>query len=137
MKSLILTAFTMLFSLSVFAEPVCDFPYDLSEDEGVRDLRTVVVTDSSRLTSLQKTQIIITAKHYAARVPRTMTIDMAIESLRGNSEAGDLYYRVFRFKNTLYTMVEYYPGGNSFGLVFKGTEIVAERTDGDLNCTGF
>lgn len=137
MKSLILTAFTMLFSLSVFAEPVCDFPYDLSEEEGVRDLRTVVVTENTRLTSLQKSQIIITARHYSNPAPRTMTIAKAIESLMSNSEGGDLYYRVFKFKNVVYSIVEHYPGGNAYGLVFKGTEIVAERTDGDLNCAGF
>ena len=137
MKSLILTAFTMLFSLSVFAEPVCDFPYDLSEEEGVRDLRTVVVTENTQLTSLQKSQIIKTATHYTDRAVRNMTIKMAIKSLMSNSEGGDLYYRVFKFKNVVYSIVEHYPGGNAFGLVFKATEIVAERTDGDLNCSGF
>ncbi len=137
MKSLIFSAFTMLFSFSVFAEPVCDFPYDLSNEEGVVDLRTVVVTPDTRLSSLQKSQIIITARHYANPAPRTMTLAMAIESLMSNSEGGDLYYKVFKFKNKVYTMVEHYPGGNAFGLVFNGTEIVAERTDGDLNCTGF
>lgn len=136
MKALFL-ALTVLFSMNVFAEPVCDFPYDLSEEEGVRDLRTVVVTENTRLTSLQKSQIIKTATHYTDRAVRNMTIKMAIKSLMSNSEGGDLYYRVFKFKNTVYTMVEHYPGGNPYGLVFKGTEIVAERTDGDLNCTGF
>jgi uncharacterized Fe-S cluster-containing radical SAM superfamily enzyme len=136
MKSLIFVL-VALFSMNVFADPVCDFPYDLSEEEGVRDLRTVVVTENTRLTSLQQTQIIITAKHYSERVPRTMTIKTAIKSLMSNSEGGDLYYRVFKFKNVVYSIVEHYPGGNAFGLVFKGTEIVAERTDGDMNCTGF
>ena len=137
MKSLVLTAFTMLFSLSVFAEPVCDFPYDLAEEEGVVELKTTVVTETTRLSSLQKSQIIITAKRYAERAPRTMTISMAIKDLMENSEGGDLYYKVFKFKNKKYNLVQYYPGGNPYGLVFKGTEIVAERTDGDLNCTGF
>lgn len=136
MKSLIL-ALATLFSMNVFAEPVCDFPYDLSEEEGVVELQTTVVTETTRLSSLQKSQIIMTAKRYAERVPRTMTIAMAIESLMSNSEGGDLYYKVFKFKNKKYNLVQYYPGGNPYGLVFKGTEIVAERTDGDLNCTGF
>ncbi len=136
MKSLIL-ALAALFSMNVFAEPVCDFPYDLSEDEGVTDLRTIVVMPTTRLTSLQKTQIITTAKHYANTTPRTMTLPIAIKELMRNSEAGDVYIKIFKFKNTVYSIVEHYPGGNAFGLVFKGTKIVAERTDGDLNCTGF
>jgi|GEM_PF-6243790 len=136
MKSLIFVL-VALFSMNVFAEPVCDFPYDLSEEEGVNELRTFVVTKTTRLTSLQKSQIIITAKHYAQPVPRTMTIAMAIESLMSNSEGGDVYFTLYKFKNTVYSVVEHYPGGNPYGLVFKGTKIVAERTDGDLNCTGF
>jgi hypothetical protein len=137
MKSLILTAFAMLFSLSVFAEPVCDFPYDLSEDEGVQEVSWTGIDASSRLSALQKKQIIITAKRYAERAPRTMTLAMAIDLLSDNSEGGDLSYMVFRFKGKTYNLVQHYPGGNPYGLVFKGTEIVAERTDGDLNCTGF
>lgn len=136
MKSLIL-ALTALFSMNVFAEPVCDFPYDLAEEEGVIELKTTVVDATTRLSKLQESQIIITAKRYAERAPRTMTIQMALKELMDNSEGGDLYYKVFKFKNKKYNLVQYYPGGNPYGLVFKGTEIVAERTDGDLNCTGF
>lgn len=136
MKSLIF-ALVAMFSMNVFAEPVCDFPYDLSEDEGVTDLRTIVVTPATRLTSLQKAQVITTAKRYANSAPRTMTLPMAIKELMRYSEAGDVFITIFKFKNTVYSIVEHYPGGTSLGLVFKGTKIVAERSDGDLNCTGF
>lgn len=133
MKTFLFLSLSTLFSLNVMASPVCDLPYDLAEEEGVVEISTTVITKAAGLSKLQKNQIIATAKRYTGK--NRVTITAAINDLMENSEGGDLYYKVFKFKNVRYTMVEYYPGGNPYGVVFKGLEAVAHRTDGDLNCT--
>lgn len=129
---------TVLLSLGVHAAPVCDFPYDLSNDEGVSDLRSIAVTSSTRLTALQEKQVIATAVKFAKEagelVPARPTLRWAIKNLAMNSEAGDVSISIFRFRGVVYSIVEIYPGGNAYGFVFKGLEIVSRRSDGDLVC---
>ncbi len=121
----------LLFSVATMAAPVCDFPYDLAEEEGVVELRSLSIEPSTTLTALQQKQVITTASKFAGR---NLSLKAAIKSLKNNSEGGDLTLMIFSFKGVVYSIVEYYPGGNPVGLVFKGTEIVAERQDGDMVC---
>ena len=131
---------TLLMSFNVLANPVCDFPYDLSEESGVRELSTKQITPSTRFSSLQKLQIIESAKRILRDnrlpVPRGMRLQDAINELTLDSEGGDAYLNIFRFKGIVYTEIVYYPGGNPYGYVFKGSRVVARRTDGDLLCDG-
>lgn len=139
MKQL-LFVLSLFMSFSVFANPVCDFPYDLAEEDGVRELTSMSITKTTRLTRLQKLQVTETARRSLieaeVQIPARFGITQAIESLSENSEGGDVYLTVFRFKGVVYTIVQYYPGGNPYGYVFKGATVVARRTDGDLLCDG-
>ena len=138
MKHFMFLIFTLL-SFSALATPVCDFPYDLSEDEGVRELSNVGIDSTTRLTRLQGKQIIESAKRVSQileiPVPENVDVKWAIDVLSSDSESGDLSMIIFRFRGVVYTLVQYYPGGNPYGYVFKGIEVVARRTDGDLVCT--
>lgn len=139
MKQL-LFVLSLFVSFSVFANPVCDFPYDLREEDGVRELSTKQITHSTRFSSLQKLQIIESAKrvlrYNRLTLPRRMSLERAIDELTLDSEGGDAYLNVFRYKGIVYTEIVYYPGGNPYGYVFKGAKVVARRTDGDLLCDG-
>jgi hypothetical protein len=136
MKSLMLMI-SLLFSFTALAAPVCDFPYDLAEEEGVKELSWVGIDASTRLTALQQKQVIETAKRMSdERVPARPTLKWAINSLSSNSEGGDITMMIFRFRGSVYTIIQSYPGGNPVGVVYKGLEAVALRSDGDLSCEG-
>lgn len=120
-----------------FAAPVCPaFPYDLNEEEGVRELRSFGIDEETELTALQATQVLQVAQWMAKNndeaAPKTTAA--AVKYLAEGSEGGDISYLVFKFENVIYVQVVSYPGGNSYGLVFKGSTAIAERTDGDVTC---
>lgn len=134
MKSLSFLLLTF-FSVSSFADTVCDFPYDLSEDEGVEEISSSGVDNSTKLSALQKNQIIITAKKLIeSKIPEKTNIKWAINELASNSEGGDITYIIFSYQGKIYNLVQSYPGGNPYGLVFEGKKPVAARTDGDVSC---
>ncbi len=63
-------------------------------------------------------------------------IETAIQFIKEGSEAGEGYYRQFEFNGQKFDALEYYPGGNSYGSIYKhGTVIeVAKNGDGDISC---
>lgn len=93
----------------------------------------------SKLPTLMKQQLIITAKEEAARFKEEVeiknTLD-AVKYLRENSEAGDLYLQDQRVKGKVYTEVVHFPGGNPYGAIFaKGSlRVIAFNQDDTLYC---
>jgi hypothetical protein len=136
MKKLILGLVLIGLSQAAFAKSPtkkCPWPYDL---EGVKVVRSFAITEKSKLTELQKWQVLRTAD-------RVMNIDehdsytnikQAIKDLRENSEGSEVNYSVLRFEGKTYAEIELYPGGNPYGAIFAGDTVVAERQDGDLIC---
>jgi hypothetical protein len=139
MKKSILAAITITLALlAVHSAQAseCRFPYDLSEDEGVIELRSKAIDEKSKLTSLQKHQVIETALAFDEQLDLRSNDDVetAIRMMQEYSEAGDISYIVFEFEGVVYTEVEMYPGGNPFGVIFKGAKAIAQRHDGDIIC---
>jgi hypothetical protein len=132
-------AVAILFSIvagPAFALQCPAFPYDLSEEKGVRELRSFRIDESTSLTALQAKQVLATAEWSAKYngVPAPTTSAEAVKFLAEGSEGGDIYYLVFRFDSKLYVRVTSYPGGNPYGLVFSGETAIATVQDGDVDC---
>jgi hypothetical protein len=139
LKSLLVVALLFTAQVASASAPTCPaFPYDLSEEEGVKELRTLSIDQESKLTALQAEQLIQTAKWYKSEYKgsdeQPMTAQEAIAYLADSSEGGDILITVFKFEAKVYTIVQAFPGGNPYGLVFKGRTALAERTDGDVTC---
>ena len=134
MKAFIL-GLILTVSQTTFAKETCYFPYDLSEEAGVEDLRSFGIKSAEGLTSLQAFQVVTTANRRSdAYIFATEDLGAAIRTLRADSEAGDLIYSVFRYRGVVYSKVEIFPGGNSFGVIFKGSTVIATQNDGDVTC---
>jgi len=60
----------------------------------------------------------------------------AVEHIKEHSEAGEGYYHQFTYQGQAFDALEYYPGGNSYGTIFKrGSKVpVAKNGDGDISC---
>lgn len=119
------------------AKPACpEFPYDMTEEEGVKQLRHADIYETTRLTPLQGHQMLATAKWYSQmwNEPTLTDAASAVKFLKEGSEGADLYYKVFRYQGVVYTQVLFYPGGNPYGLIFKGRHALAAQTDGDVGC---
>lgn len=131
MKKLILTLFVVMASAAADADEFGCLPYDL---EGVQEISAKEITNESQLTSFQAYQVRETAKSYPYVELRSEKTQVAINALRDESEGRELNYTVFRYKGQLYTEVVLYPGGNAYGLVFKGNKLFAIQGDGDFAC---
>jgi len=145
MKNLFIsTLFVMSAIAAITISPViasadeCRFPYDLSEDGGVKHLRSFPIKLDTQLTRLQKQQVVITANRLMADSGYDDIVydnaRFAIEALHEASEAGDITYFVFKLEGEIYSSVQIYPGGNPYGVIFQGTQAVGERHDGDVVC---
>lgn len=63
-----------------------------------------------------------------------VSLQDSIDTLKLNSEAGDLKLIQFVYKKQYYTAVVYYPGGNMYGRIFKGNKIIAKVQDAEVVC---
>jgi hypothetical protein len=75
-------------------------------------------------------------KQIIASFDDVVTIEEAVETVKEHSEGGEGYYRQFTFEGREYDAVEYYPGGNAYGKIFKrgSDQPLAVEGDGDISC---
>lgn len=99
-------------------------------DNGEQDEHQVI-SKWTRLNSLQKRQIVHTSPE-----TRDMLPHQALFHLIENSESGDLYYETGSFNGVEMQVFLYFPGGNTYGVVFKkgSDKPLAYLQDSDVVC---
>ncbi len=148
MKLVSLFTLITVIALNLFAAERTKFGSECGLADDINDLKEVgrfisldhaSDTKINSLPTITKQQLIITAKDIAAdfghREPIKTTLD-AVSVLRSFSEGGGLSVQDYLSKGVRYTSVQFYPGGNPVGLIFKaGTRhAVASNGDETLTC---
>ncbi len=148
MKSILaLLILVPAFSYALRANPECGLPSSTTEDDGFQEINESQSLDISRLNKFQinslprlvKQQLIIAAHQQDSNIKLKFdnkNLQLAIESLKDASEAGDLNVSTFYYSRRQFTYVMYYPGGNEGGFIFnKGSaDLLASVGDQDINC---
>lgn len=148
MKSILaLLILVPAFSHALRANPECGLPATTTEEDGFQEIDESKSLDISRLNKFQinslprllKQQLIISAHHQDSNIKLkfdNQNLQLAIDSLKEASEAGDLNVSTFYFTRRQFTYVMYYPGGNEGGFIFdKGsTQLLASVGDQDIDC---
>lgn len=104
------------------------------------DLSRMKAVEISALPLLTRQQIIISARELVRQGfditdPVTDTLS-AIRALKESSEGQDVFISDFSMNGIQVTFVEYFPGGNQYGIYFRhGTKtIIAFNGDGTITC---
>lgn len=121
---------------STFASSTCPKMESLSEEDGVKTLRQIFVGAKTKLSSREAAKVLKAARIEAKRIEVTApkNLNEAIALLADGSEGGDISLSILRHEGTIYTSVISYPGGNPYGIVFKGLRPVMQVSDSDLDC---
>ena len=148
MKSILALIILMpALSFALRTNPQCGLPATTTDEDGFQEINESQSLDISRLNKFQinslprltKQQLIIAAHQQDSNIKLKFdnkNLQLAIDSLREASEAGDLNISTLYYGRRYFTYVMYYPGGNEGGFIFdKGSaQLLASVGDQDIDC---
>lgn len=100
------------------------------DDQKTLDLRTMPFAELRKLSEHTKAQLRKVAESDHGDIVKV------VGYLKDSSEGGEVYVREFEFRGQQFDAVEFYPGGNPYGLIFErgSFEPVASNGDGSISC---